>query len=289
MVVDVDETMESPVPQVAHDPGQFLQLLVLRLDDLVPDLAGALLDFLPVGAMQPDHDRLCQFLPEQPVQPEYRRHVVSLQEDMAQPVLGEIVEIGVPQVIRIPDLDAIAVAFRQPLAEGLEQVEEVVQSGHLQLVQVFELEHQRADMVAQRFDGLEESLHQADGEEMRIGDKGGAFLLAVMMGEGDAVRHLDAEEKARRHRGGVFPHDLGPGQKRRVALEEGPEPLVDLDGGIAPAVFLKIVAAMFAGIDQALPGFVFPAACADSDQIRRVHALDYKYCSGWGKIGGGLR
>jgi hypothetical protein len=33
------------------------------------------------------------------------------------------------------------------------------------------------------------------------------------------------------------------------------------------------------------PGIVFPAACADSDQIRRVHALDYKYCSGWGNIG----
>lgn len=76
---------------------------------------------------------------------------------MAEPMLGEIVEIGIPQVIRIPDLATIAVATGQLPTEGLEQVEEMAQSGHLHLVQIFELEYQRADMVAERFDGLEES------------------------------------------------------------------------------------------------------------------------------------
>ena len=75
---------------------------------------------------------------------------------------------------------------------------------------------------------------------MRIGDEGGALALAVMMGEGDAVRHLDAEEKSRWDRGGVFPHDIGPGQDRHVALEKRPEPLVDFDGGVVPAVLLKV-------------------------------------------------
>lgn len=112
MVIDVDEAMELPVPQVAHDPSQLLQLLVLRLDNLIPDLGSALFDFLSVRAMQPDHHWIHQLLPEFPVYPRYWRHVVSLKEDMAQPMLGEKIEIGIPQEIRVPDLDTITVPFR---------------------------------------------------------------------------------------------------------------------------------------------------------------------------------
>ena len=159
-----------------------------------------------------------------------------------------------------------------------------MKSTHLQLIQVFELEHQRTDMVAQRFDGLEESRHQAGGEEMRIGDKGQAFPFTVMMGEGNAVRYFNAEDKTGWDRGGVLAHDIGPGQHRRVVLEEGPKPLIDLDGGELPAVLLKVVTTLLPRIDQPFPGVVFPTACADSNQICRVHALDYKDCSGGGNM-----
>ena len=190
-------------------------------------------------------------------------------------MFGEVIKILAPQPVRIPDLDAVAVSLRQPLAEHLKQFKEMVEAGHLQFVEVLELEHQWADMLAQRFDGLKESLHQTSGEKVRIGHQSGSFLLAVMMGQGDAVRHLDAEEKARRHRFGVFANDVSPRQNRHVGLEQGPEPLVDFDGGVMPAVLLKEVATPSARIDQSLPGFVFPTAGADAYQIRTVHAMDY--------------
>jgi hypothetical protein len=47
------------------------------------------------------------------------------------------------------------------------------------------------------------------------------------------------EAKFRRDQGGVFPHDISPGQDRHVALEEGPEPLVDFDDGVLPSVLLE--------------------------------------------------
>ncbi len=95
-----------------------------------------------------------------------------------------------------------------------------------------------------------------------------------MMGEGDAVRHLDAEDEAGRHRGGVVTDDVGPGQYRRVALEQRPEPLIDLDRGVTAAVLRQQVAALLPGIDQPFPGIVFPAAGADSDRCMGVHERD---------------
>jgi len=111
-----------------------------------------------------------------------------------------------------------------------------MEAAHLLLVEIFELEHQRADVVTQRLDRLKKPGHQAGGEEVGIGDEGRALIFAVVVGQGDAVRHLDAENEAGRHRGGVLAHDVGTGQNRNVLVEQRPEPLVDFDGGVAAAV-----------------------------------------------------
>lgn len=107
---------------------------------------------------------------------------------------------------------------------------------------------------------------------MRIGNEVGAFSLGVMMSESDAVRYLDTKEEARRDRVSVFPDDIGPGQNSRVALEQGPEPLINLDSGVMPALLPKVVATLSAGVDQPFPGLVFPAAGADSDLMCTVHS-----------------
>ena len=172
MVIDVDEDLVLPVLQVAYHPGYFLQFLIPWLDDLIPVLACALLHCFPVGAMQSYYHRIRQSLPELPVRSKDRRHIVALQEDVAQAVFGKKIEILAPQPVRIPDLDAVMVTLRHPLEEHLEQFEEMMEAGHLHLVEVLELEHQWADMVTQRFNGLEEPRHQAGGEKMRIGNEG---------------------------------------------------------------------------------------------------------------------
>ena len=54
--------------------------------------------------------------------------------------------------------------------------------GHLLPVEVFELTHQRANVVAQWLDRLEKPGHQAGGEEVGVDDEDGALVFAVMVG-----------------------------------------------------------------------------------------------------------
>ena len=90
------------------------------------------------------------------------------------------------------------------------------------------------------------------------------------------VRQGDAENEVGRHRIGVITDDIGPRQERHVLVEQRPEPLVDLDGGVAAAVLRQQVAALLPGIDQPFPGFVFPAAGADVDGCFGVHVRENK-------------
>jgi len=57
-----------------------------------------------------------------------------------------------------------------------------MEAGHLLFVEVFELEHQRADVVTQRLDRLKKPGHQAGGEEVGVDDEDGALVFAVMVG-----------------------------------------------------------------------------------------------------------
>lgn len=75
-------------------------------------------------------------------------------------------------------------------------------------------------MVAKRLDGLEEPRHQTGGEKTRIGKEGRAPVLSVVMGQGDAIGHLDAEDEAGGHRGGVFAHDVGSRQDWSFTREQ---------------------------------------------------------------------
>ena len=83
--------------------------------------------------------------------------------------------------------------------EDLKHIDKMPETGHLVFVQVFELEHQWTDMITKWLQGLQESFHEFGGKEIWVGNQRGVFLFVVLMGESDAIRDLDAEEKAWRY------------------------------------------------------------------------------------------
>ena len=117
---------------------------------------------------------------------------------MPQVMVGKKIKVFFLQIIRVPDLNAIVKTLRKTPTEHLEHIGKMLEAGHLVFfVQVFKLEHEWPNMVTKWFQNLQESLHQFSGEEMWIGNQQGAFLFVVLMGEGDAIGDLDAEDKSR--------------------------------------------------------------------------------------------
>lgn len=159
MVVDVDEDVVVVPAQGVNHTCRFAQFAVLWLDDPVPGQGGVPLHNFPVAAGYPDNHRTCKPLPFLSVHPVDRRRVPPLQEDMAQSVFGEGIDILAPQPVR------------QPPAEHLEQLEKAEIAARLPPVEVIDLEHQQADMLAK------ESHDQSGGEDVWIGDEDRTLLL----------------------------------------------------------------------------------------------------------------
>lgn len=117
--------------------------------------------------------------------------------DRPQMMLSQKIKVLMLQVIWVADLGAVLIILWKPLEEYFEQFNELTQAGHLVFIQIFELEHQRTDMLTEWFKGLQELGHQLSGKEMWIGNQGGTLVLQVMVGKSDAIRDLNAEDKSR--------------------------------------------------------------------------------------------
>ncbi len=136
---------------------------------------------------------------------------------------------------------------------------------HFFLIQVFELENQRSQTIFKWFDVRDKFLVEILGQKMRIRYQRIGLVLVVIMGEGNAVWHLDSESKVFVHRFAVLGCNFLVRQLGWMTLKKRPEPLIYLHGLIPLSVLLKKVNSFGDRINQATPGRILPATRSYSE------------------------
>ncbi len=89
------------------------------------------------------------------------------------------------------------------------------------------------------------------------------LILAIKMGQGNAVWNLNGEVEILRNCGKIFLNHLRTGQADLVRSKQRPEPLVDFHAAVMPGIFFQEINIVFIGIYQSAPGRVFPTASAN--------------------------
>jgi hypothetical protein len=86
-----------------------------------------------------------------------RRHIIAVEVNEAEAVEPEEIKKAGNEIIRIPDFDGVG----RPLGRGRDEIAEALIEGfpgrHFLFVQVFELEHDRTELPAERSECLEEA------------------------------------------------------------------------------------------------------------------------------------
>lgn len=93
-----------------------------------------------------------------------------------------------------------------------------------------------------------------------------------MVGQGDAVRNFNGKDEIVRNGLGLLLYNRRFRHHRRIAAKQRPEPLVNLDRVVVPAVFPEIIEGFMCRVDHALPGIILPGTCTNV-QVMFVHGI----------------
>ena len=110
-----------------------------------------------------------------------RRHVIAVEVDEAQGVGLQEIEERRRIVVGIADLDRVRIALGRPFDELPEPLEERLFRRHLLLVEILELEHDRAEPGLERGEGLEKTAQDVVVEEEGIGLSAKAAFCGVCL------------------------------------------------------------------------------------------------------------
>jgi hypothetical protein len=266
MVIEIEVGQDPLLGVGPDDLRRGLQAPGLGSYDLIPDLPRFPFDLEPVPAVEAydlEGRRLRLELVEDLTD---GRHVVAVEVDEAELMFLEKAEKRRREVIRVPDLERVSIAFRRLLDEFAEALEKNLLGRHLLLVEVFELEHDRPELRLERGEGVEETAEKVVVEEggVRLSGEGGVLrrLLGIIMGQGQRVGRLDGEDKIVRDAFRVKAHGGWVGEPQ-APREKAPEPLVDLDriellGVVAEIIVRSVGFQRF--VDEPLPRIVLPGA-----------------------------
>ena len=131
---------------------------------------------------------------------------------------------------------------------------------------------------------MQKSVHQIDGQKMRIENQWVEFLFLVVVRECDAVWNFNTELEIIRYWVSILLNNFWFWQYSLVTAKQRPEPLVYFYSFVMAAVFLQIIKWFFLGVNDSLPWVILPWTgsyvewCWHDDTIRSRDNISKAFC-----------